>query len=318
MNLECGGYFKNENFQLYFAGGWNTDVDLYLQEHNLNRLGSQLNERSLFNEWFKAKNEGKGGHLFVDSGAWTAHSQGVELDIDEYIGYINEYDDYFYIYAEADTIPGKFRQEKTYEERMAAPKISWDNYLYMVDKVASPFKLVPVFHMGEDFKWLKNMLEFKDSKGNHIPYIGLSPANDSFVTAKVEFFKQCFNVIQDSSNPRVRTHAFGMTSLDVLERFPFTSADSTTWLVIAANGGILTPYGIITISAKSGVKGHYLDLDKDTQKKIDKYIHKQGFAVEEAMHDYKVRMKLNINYLMDFMENYKYTPCGTSNGLFDL
>ena len=35
------------------------------------------------------------------------------------------------------------------------------NYLYMYDRLKPEIrhKLIPVFHFGEDFKWLKNMLE---------------------------------------------------------------------------------------------------------------------------------------------------------------
>lgn len=300
--------FVEESFQLYFAGGWNKDVDVFLQEHNLNRLGSQLGERPLFEDWMKAKANGCTGHLFVDSGAWSAHSKGREIDIDEYIKYVNDHDDYFYIFAQCDTIPGKFRQIKTYQEKMTAPKLSWDNYLYMVDRVKSPDKLLPIFHQGEDFVWLKNMLDYTDENGIHIPYIGLSPANDSGVPMKVEFLRRCFSMISSSDNPNVRTHAFGMTSLEVLEKFPLTSADSTSWIMCAANGGIYTPFGVVAISEKSSVPNHYKFLQPHEKEEVSKYLEKYGTTPEQASLDYKIRMKLNILYLIEWMKNYRYKP----------
>lgn len=316
MNLSHN--FKDEPFQLYFAGGWNKEVDKFLQKHNLNRLGSQLGERPLFEEWMSAKKEGCTGHLFVDSGAWSAHSKGVELDIDEYINYVNSHDEYFYIFAQGDTIPGKFRQVKTYEDRMNAPEKSWQNYLYMVERVKSPEKLLPIFHQGEEFKWLQNMLDFTDSNGNHIPYIGLSPANDSGVPMKVEFLRRCFDVIEHSNNPNVRTHAFGMTSLDVLEKFPLTSADSTSWIMCAANGSIYTPFGTIPISAKSVSQGHYNTLGKVEQNVIKDYIENLGYTIEQVSEDYKARMQINILYLIDWMKNYTCKPYYATSSLFNL
>lgn len=310
--------FKDESFQLYFAGGWNKEVDVFLQDHNLNRLGSQLGERPLFEDWMKAKMEGKGGHLFVDSGAWSAHSKGVELDIDEYISYVNDHDDYFYIFAQGDTIPGKFRQVKTYQEKMQAPEKSWENYLYMVERVKSTHKLLPIFHQGEEFKWLKNILSYTDDYGNHIPYIGLSPANDSGVPMKIEFLRQCFSIIKESDNPDVRTHAFGMTSLDVLEKFPLTSADSTSWIMCAANGGVYTSFGVITVSEKSDSPTHYRHLSIKEKKAIDDYIESYGYTTKEASEDYKVRMKLNILYLIEWMKNYTYKPYKSTGLLLNL
>ena len=33
----------------------------------------------------------------------------------------------------------------------------------------------------------------------------------------------CFKMISESNNPHVKTHAFGMTSLKLLEQYPFTN-----------------------------------------------------------------------------------------------
>ena len=135
---------------------------------------------------------------------------------------------------------------------------------------------------------------------------------------KIQFLKRCFSIIQNSDNPNVKTHAFGMTSLDVLERFPLTSADSTSWIMCAANGGIYTPYGVISISNKSNGAGHYSTLSNIERKKIDEYIASLGFTAKDAGEDYKVRMKLNILYLIDWMNNYTYKSFRAVNGLLNI
>ena len=295
-------------FNLYFAGCGDTSVVDFKLKHNTNQLLSQLNERKTILNWIesmkKAENKCK---LFIDSGAWSAHSKGKEVDIDDYIYFLNSYDDYFYIYAELDKIPGKFRCIKTVEEKLKAPIISWDNYLYMKDRVKSRDKLLPVFHQGENFKWLKNMLEYKhEDTQNHIPYIGISPANDSSVAGKIAFIEECFNIIKNSNNPNVKTHAFGMTSLKVLEKYPFTSADSTSYLQSAINGNIFTKYGYLNISNRRPYKDNVIFLNDKTLllSEVEKY----GYTIDELSSNSNNRVIYNMKFLIDWCNNYQYTP----------
>lgn len=294
-------------FDLYFAGTGPKELVEFKYKNNTNQLLSQLNERSSIKNWIKNVEDIKNCKLFIDSGAWTAHSQGKEVDIDDYIKFLNTYDDYFYIYAELDKIPGVFRKFKTKEQKLEAPEISWKNYLYMKDKVISRDKLLPVFHQGEDYKWLKNILEYEhqDTK-THIPYIGISPANDSSISGKVLFCEKCFEIIKNSSNPNVKTHAFGMTSLNVLESFPFTSADSTSYLMQAVNGSIMTEYGSINLSDRRLLKNNALFLKDKTL--LNKICEKYNFTLEELSKSISNRAIYNMKYLLDWCENYKYKP----------
>ena len=230
-------------FNLYFAGSQCKEADELMVKLNCNRLFSQENDRKNISNWQNYKHSRRTqykGNIFIDSGAFSVHTKGIELDVDEYINYINSIDDDIHIFAQVDKIPGEFGKEKTKEQILEAPKLSWDNYLYMKEKVVSRDKLLPIFHQGEDFKWLHNMLEYTHEDGSHIDYIGISPANDKSSKEKEIFIHKCFNIIKKSSNPSVKTHAFGMTSKWILERYPFTSADSTSWLMTGANGNIMT------------------------------------------------------------------------------
>ena len=303
-------------FNLYFAGAGPKHVLEFKYANNTNQLFSQLNERSSIKNYINSVKDIKNAKLFIDSGAWTAHSQGKEVDIDDYIKFLNEYDEYFYIFAELDKIPGQFRKPKTLEQKLEAPKISWDNYLYMKDRVKSRDKLLPVFHQGEDFKWLKNMLEYTHEDTNtHIPYIGISPANDSSIPGKIAFIERCFEIIKESSNPNVKTHAFGMTSLDVLEQYPFTSADSTSYLMCAINGSIMSDYGIINLSNKRLYKDNAIFLED--KKLLNEVVSKYGFTFEQLSEDIGNRAIYNMKYLLDWCKNYQYKPSNINkNKLF--
>ena len=290
-------------FDLYFAGAKNKFADKYLLEHSANRLQSQLLDRRNILDWVEKKSDKS--KLFIDSGAYSAYTKGVIIAVDDYIEYLNSITDKCTIFAQLDTIPGQMGKPKTKEERLNAPKLSWDNYLYMRSRLSEPEKLVPIFHQGEDYKWLWNMLEWVDGNGKHIPYIGISPAID--VPGLEDFLTHSFDIIAKSSNPNVKTHAFGMTQLRLLETYPYTSADSTSWKLSAAMGSIYTPYGLIYVSDRGINERSYIkNQPVDAQINLIRYIEECGFTLDEvAKFDY-VRYIVNIKYLMNWAENYQY------------
>lgn len=290
-------------FDLYFAGAKNRIADKYLLENGANRLQSQLLDRNNILDWVRNKSDGS--KLFIDSGAYSAYTQGTIINVDEYIDYLNSISDRCTVFAQLDKIPGQMGKPKTREERLIAPKLSWENYLYMRERLNEPYKLIPIFHQGEDYDWLWNMLEFVDEKGKHIPYIGISPAVD--VPGLDDFLDTSFDIIEKSSNPSVKTHAFGMTQLKVLEMYPYTSADSTSWKLCAAMGRIYTPWGICDVSSRRlKDKSHVLNQHIDASSKVIQYVENLGFSFNDvAEYDY-IRYIVNIKYLMNWAKNYKF------------
>lgn len=297
------------SFTLYRAGTGTRRSQEAIRKYGCNQLLSQLNERkSILDwvEWLKA-NPTATNKLFIDSGAFSAHTKGKEVDVDDYIRFINEIDDYVYIFAQVDKIPGRFGQPKTPQELADAPRESWENYLYMVDKVKSRDKLLPIFHQGEDFKWLKNMLEYTHPDGKHIWYIGVSPANDVSVSDKKKWLELVFKIIAESSNPNVCTHAFGMTSLNVLEQYPFTSADSTSWLLSAANGSIIINGKTITISDRRTQDDHnILNRSIGVYEGVEKKVKELGFDMATLAADAIERQVFNVASLKDWENHYQY------------
>lgn len=291
------------SFDLYFAGAKNRVADKYLLENGANRLCSQLLDKRNISDWINNKSDVS--KLFIDSGAYSAYTKGTELSVDAYIKYLNNITESCTIFAQLDTIPGMMNRPKTLEEKLLAPKLSWENYLYMRERLKEPKKLIPIFHQGEDYKWLRNMLEWTDESGEHIEYIGVSPATD--VSGLEEFLTTSFDIIEKSSNPSVKTHAFGMTQLRLLEIYPYTSADSTSWKLSAAMGSIYTPWGLIYVSDRGKYdKSYVLNQPALAQTNIFSYIESCGYSFEEvAKFDY-VRYIINIKYLMDWAKNYRF------------
>ena len=306
----------------------------------LNILVTQL-DRSAITKAIDWKKEGFCGWLFIDSGAFSIHTGNAKLPgwrgatpptfrdwEDAYIEYLNSIDDSIDVFAQLDTIPGKFQQPKTPEDYVESAKKSWDNYLYMRSKVKSPNKCMPVFHYGESFDVLKQMLEWKDENGKNLGYVGISPANDVHQGAKDQYLKEVAKIIKASSNPNVKTHLYGMTSLDSLSKYPCYSADSISHRLISGYAKILsTNFGIISVSKKertSATKSNlsFLDTCDDYNYKIlEKELADLGFTIEQIQESSSARVVVtmhNIQKLIKTKYAYKEDRVKKSKKLFNI
>lgn len=293
--------------KLYLAGSHSTRNEPIFMAKGVRRLYSQVNDRKLGEKWIEYSKNVEHRDIFVDSGAYTCHTKGVELDVDEYIQYLNERQGSFSAIAQVDKIPGEFKKKKTLQQLKEAPELSWENYLYMRERVIDKDCLLPIFHQGEDMRHLHRMLEWTDENGKHIPYIGISSANDVSTKMKDKWFSTVFKIIKNSSNPNVKTHAFGMTSTTVLEKYPFYSADSTNWLLMAAYGRIYTPYGTYSISDVSIDSKDHISYLTDTQlNKIEEQLKRYDITVDDCRSEYYARSLNNALFLTEWAENYEY------------
>ena len=291
------------SFNLYLAGGKVKTQDDIIIKRGCDVLFSQINDRKAIKKFLELMSNNK---LFIDSGAYSAWSKNKLIDVDDYIKFINENTDKFTLFASVDDIPGELRRKPTLWEQRESPAKSWHNYLYMREQVKDKDKLLPVFHIGEDFRHLQNMLD-ATFNGEHIPYIGLGGTVGLACTVKEDWYKQCFKIIQQSSNANVKVHAFGMTNLEILENYPFESADSTTWLMAAINGELCTKYGRICVSQQVQHKpSHYNKLPQLVQQQINEQCVLYGTSIEQCMEDQDSRQLYNINYFKDWADNYKY------------
>lgn len=259
-----------------------------------------------------------GAKLFIDSGAFSMWTKGVTVDVDAYIDWINERAEYIDLYGQVDSIPGnRSGGVVTAKEVREAAQKTWDNYLYMRPKMKKPEGLLYTFHVGEPVEFLKQALEWKDPEGKHIPYIALGGMVGKSSDIRRDFLDTCFRVIKESSNPDVKVHAFGMTSKDILTEYPITSADSTSWIMTAANGGIMTDYGTVVVSENQvALPNHYSHLPDGIREKFEAEVTEFGFSLEELGKERNKRIIHNSRYMRDRIGKLVYKPKKKSKPLF--
>ena len=100
-----------------------------------------------------------------------------------------------------------------------------------------------------------------------------------------------------------------MTNLSILERYPYTSADSTSWKMSAAFGSIMTRFGTILISSEQlKDKKHIEYMPTSVKEYVKSECLKYGIDYDMLYTDFGTRAKFNINYLKDWADNYEYKP----------
>ncbi len=277
----------------------------------LDILVSQI-DRSGVKQALSWRKDGFCRWLFIDSGAFSVHTGKANVTADQYIEFLNEIDDGFDVCAQLDTIPGKFGEPKSKQDYIDSAAKSWDNFLYMRSKLKSPDKVMPVFHFGESFDVLKHMLSWRDENGEGLTYIGISPANDVSQKNKNEYLRNVAECIRQSDNPNVKTHLYGMTSIDALAKYPCYSADSISHRLISGYGKVLVPeFGVISVSKrtrttknKSGMS--FIETaDEYNLNKFKKYIESLGFTIEQVQDSVDVRTVVTMRSIQELIAGDK-------------
>ena len=283
---ECKG------LPMFFAGYGSRQGVKHILDNGKLKLFSFMEKGNIEKHVF-----GRGHKVFIDSGAFTfwkikrgltkASSKIKDMTeeeyLNEYIDYINMNEDNIILAAQLDCIPNS----KDDEEIQRAADVTWENYLYMRTKVNNPDILLPVYHIGEDISNLQRMIDFG------CEYVALGGLVGKSKKQKVEFLDFVFEYIKNSNNPNLMTHAFGMTSKDLLEKYPFTSCDSTSWMIPGK------------IDSKIKEKKHVDNLPSDLRKELDEYVAERGYSLEQ-LKDYTQRHLMYLDDIFKWNENYKY------------
>lgn len=286
-------------FDLYFAGSSGAKHQQFLIEQKAHMLRNYLNEKNSVDNLIQLTGGKYPGKLFIDSGAFSAWTKGKIIDVDEYIDWINERADFIDLYGQVDVIPGDIIHGATREQVKEAARLTWENYLYMRPKMKKPENLLYTFHVGEPIEYLKQALSWKDDNGKLIPYIALGGMVGKSTTTRKNFLELCFNTIKNSDNPKVKVHAFGMTSIPLLGMFPIDSADSTSWLGYSIYGNIIIDSGIVAVSeGKARLAHHYSHIPKHCQDEFEKSLAEFGFTLTELRSSMDNITQFNIKYML--------------------
>jgi hypothetical protein len=151
--------------------------------------------------------------IFLDSGAFSAKSIGAEINIQEYIDFIKQHQDYLEVYANLDVI--------------GDAEATLENQKIMEDAGLNP---LPCFHYKEP-------LEYLDYYINNYDYIALG----GMVGTSVEISKWLDLLFSEYIPTNTKIHGFGQTSLKLLIRYPWFSVDSTSWCITGRMGSIYVP-----------------------------------------------------------------------------
>lgn len=200
--------------------------------------------------------------VMLDSGAYTAWRQEIEIPLASYIDYIKRNEPLLDCYVNLDVIPGTHgRREWQSSSIEAAAKLSYQNQQRMKDAGLRP---IPVFHQDEGMHWLERYVSDGES------YIALSPYKRDDRASATRWLDRCFDFLSSTGQPLVRTHAMGLTAPDACFRYPWTSADSSRWALAAGYGQVPVPlhvggrwdystYDVFSMTDRSTHVGRHID-----------------------------------------------------------
>lgn len=189
--------------KLYFASPANSDFYL-LKIMGVKRMLFSYHYLKKMNKR-ECKKYMKVDDLFLDSGAFSAYNLGVEIDLSEYIKFINENN--CDIYASLDVIgDGKKTLENT-------------NLM-----IYEGLKPIHTFHKGSEIEWLHKSLELD------LDYIALGGIAFGSKEEVKLWLNKVWKIILER-RPEIKVHGFACTSFDLMRDYPWYSVDSTTWNV---------------------------------------------------------------------------------------
>lgn len=314
--------------KLYFAAAWagggKGEVNL-IEAGVKNKLVSFVYPTQL-DGWIENLPCTAEGNIMIDSGAFTAWNKGKQIDLNAYIQYaqnalerIKPFKKQKMHIVNLDVIPGHVGQthslntiqkKENHELIETAASIGYKNMRRMLKEGITP---IHVFHQGEDFIWIDRMVE-------HIPYIGISPANDVSSNARNKWISVVFEYLY-RRNIKVETHGFAITNHKILRDFPWTSCDAASWRIAAGMGNINYPKGgfsnpdysqtplTINVSAQKTGKGI-----KHMQPLFLQKLEEDGYTYD-ALQTWQCRTLINVRYLLGletwlnmYKEKTEYTP----------
>ena len=221
--------------------------------------------------------------IFLDSGAFSAYTLGVTLSVEEYCNYISRNMDIL-------RVDGKAVMASVLDG-IGDPLQTYRNQLEME---ARGFRPLPCFHAGEDERYLELYVK-------NYEYITLGGMVGSSTKQLSIWLDRIWDkyLTDGSGNPRLKVHGFGITAIPLMERYPWHSCDSSSWIQSAAFGSIVTPeHGPMSVSEKSPARHdwgqHVTTLSPKEQDYILQMLEKQGFTYERLSTVYESRAAYNL------------------------
>lgn len=241
-----------------------------------------------------------GASIFLDSGAFSAYTLGVTIDLPTYCEYIKRNSD---ILRVEDGV-----RMASVLDGIGDPLQTYRNQLAMEELGAKP---LPCFHAGEDERYL----EWYVQRYEYITLGGMVGSSSKQLCVWLDRMWERY-LTDGSGRPRLKVHGFGITAIPIMERYPWYSVDSSSWIQSAAFGSIVTPeWGPLSVSEKSPSRHdagqHASTLTAIEQDYVLQMLESQGFTYERLSTVYESRAAYNlwafgvINAMMNAQNNYE-------------
>jgi hypothetical protein len=182
-----------------------------------------------------------GVKFFLDSGAFSAFTQGVTIDLNKFCDYCHRNADVIHMVSVLDSIgdcDGTWRNQVRMEEQGVKP--------------------LPCYHYGEPTE----ALEWYVSRYDYITIGGMVPVPNNQLEVWLDRVWE-EHLTDAEGKPRCKVHGFGLTSPHLMNKYPWTSVDSSTWQAMGSNGSIMLPNGkVLSVSAKAAQRklaGQHVD-----------------------------------------------------------
>lgn len=271
-------YLKGQRLYEDFNDFERNLVDTVVQPHHILESWHYVGKQRFVDQM--RANEAR---IFLDSGAFSAHTLGVELSVKEYCEYIQRNSDIIRVedgVVMASVLDG-----------IGDPLQTWRNQYEMELRGVRP---LPCFHAGEDERYLEHYVK-------NYPYITLGGMVGSSTKQLGLWLDRIWDkyLVDSTGRARVKVHGFGITSVPLMERYPWYSCDSSSWIQSTSFGTVVTPkYGPISVSEKSPSRHdagqHITTLSAIEQDHVLRYLEEQGFTLERLATVYQSRAAYNL------------------------
>lgn len=170
-----------------------------------------------------------GDKIFLDSGAFSMHTQGITVDLESYADFIVKNSDIIEVASNLDVI-GEGNEEGTYKNQKTLESL--------LQKRNSPLSIQPVHHARDKDEWLQRYL---DEGYEYIFLGGMVPESTEYLRTWLDRMWGKYLTNPDGS-AKVKVHGFGLTTLELMIRYPWYSVDSTSWVLASRFGGIYVDF----------------------------------------------------------------------------
>ncbi len=214
--------------------------------------------------------------LIIDSGAISAINKGIKIDIDKYIQYIKDNQHLINFYLNLDVI-GEGEQ-------------SYQNWVYMKKQGLDP---LPVYHAGTDIKYLQRYLSEAD-------YISIGAVASLSTETRAKHLDHMWSryLVDKDGYPLKKIHGLGITTTEIMIRYPWYSLDSSTWIMTTRFGMVFAPkkrngvhdyslkgYRVYISSRSPSIKipgKHFHNLSGQEQQEILGYFTDKGYNIGKS------------------------------------